>query len=226
MWGTTTVLSSILVATPSPTEERIQVAVYAADPISSAGVVHHLAPHPALELVEPDAARPDTVAVFVADSLDDTTLARLRKLVRTDGTRSVLVVHHLREPDLMELISCGVGAVVWRREATAARLFKAVLAASRGDGDLPADLLGRLLNQVGTLSRVGPGATVVPTSGLSPREVDVLRLVADGFDTKEIADKLSYSERTIKNVMQALTSRLHLRNRAHAVAHALREGYI
>ena len=40
------------------------------------------------------------------------------------------------------------------------------------------------------------------------------------MDTGEIASKLSYSERTVKNVMHGLTTRLHLRNRAHAVAYA------
>ena len=68
-----------------------------------------------------------------------------------------------------------------------------------------------------------PGA---PVSGLAPREIDVLRLVAEGMDTGEIASKLSYSERTVKNVVHGLTTRLQLRNRAHAVAYAFREGYI
>ena len=115
---------------------------------------------------------------------------------------------------------------MWRHEATAHRLVQAVLAAARGDGDLPADLLGRLISQVGTLHRSAAGRTGAPPSGLAPREVDVLRLVAEGLDTGEIASKLSYSERTVKNVMHGLTTRLHLRNRAHAVAYALREGYI
>ena len=63
-------------------------------------------------------------------------------------------------------------------------------------------------------------------SGLTEREVEVLRLVADGFDTAEIAKKLSYSERTIKNILHDVVSRFGLRNRAHAVAYALREGLI
>jgi DNA-binding NarL/FixJ family response regulator len=54
----------------------------------------------------------------------------------------------------------------------------------------------------------------------------VLRLVADGYETREIASKLSYSERTVKNVLHELTSRLQLRNRAHAVAYALRHDMI
>ena len=63
-------------------------------------------------------------------------------------------------------------------------------------------------------------------SGLTEREIEVLRLVAEGLDTAEIADKLAYSERTIKNVIHDITSRLCLRNRTHAVAWAVREGLI
>jgi DNA-binding NarL/FixJ family response regulator len=56
--------------------------------------------------------------------------------------------------------------------------------------------------------------------------VEVLRLLADGLDTSEIAHKLAYSERTVKNVVHDVTTRLQLRNRSHAVAYALREGLI
>ena len=63
-------------------------------------------------------------------------------------------------------------------------------------------------------------------AGLAPREVEVLRLLADGLDTSEIARKLAYSERTVKNVVHDVTTRLQLRNRSHAVAYALREGLI
>jgi DNA-binding NarL/FixJ family response regulator len=61
---------------------------------------------------------------------------------------------------------------------------------------------------------------------LNPREVRVLRLVADGRPTYDIARELSYSERTVKNILHDVTNRLQLRNRAHAVAYALREGLI
>jgi DNA-binding NarL/FixJ family response regulator len=63
-------------------------------------------------------------------------------------------------------------------------------------------------------------------SGLSSREIDVLHLMADGFDTAEIALELSCSERTVKNVVAGVTERLNLRNRAHAVAYAPRTGII
>lgn len=202
------------------------MAVHASDPISREGAVSQLRRFPEIDLREETESGPGTVALLIDDVLDDTALARLRRLVRGEGARAVLVVGALREAELLDVIECGVGAIVWRREATAGRLVQAVLAAARGDGDLPADLLGRLIDQVGTLHRGAAGRPGVPASGMTPREVDVLRLVAEGLDTGEIASKLSYSERTVKNVMHGLTTRLHLRNRAHAVAHALREGYI
>lgn len=202
------------------------MAVHAVDPILREGAVGQLRRYPEVELREESASGPGTVALLVEDVLDKAALTRLRRLVRSEGARAVLVVSSLRESELFEVIECGVGAIVWRQEATATRLVQAVLAAARGDGDLPADLLGRLISQVGALHRGAAGRTGVPSSGLTPREVDVLRLVAEGLDTGEIAGKLSYSERTVKNVIHGLTTRLHLRNRAHAVAYALREGYM
>ncbi|GAA4290875.1 response regulator transcription factor [Streptomyces violaceoruber] len=206
------------------TDRRVPVAVSAPDPISREGAVSQLRRHPEIDLREESG--PGTVALLIEDALDDAALTRLRRIVRSEGARAVLVIGAIRESELLDVVECGVGAIVWRHEATAHRLVQAVLAASRGDGGLPAEGLGRLISQVGTLHRGAAGRPGAPSLGLAPREVDVLRLVAEGLDTGEIAGKLSYSERTVKNVMHGLTTRLHLRNRAHAVAYALREGYI
>jgi DNA-binding NarL/FixJ family response regulator len=65
-----------------------------------------------------------------------------------------------------------------------------------------------------------------PRSELTPREEAVLRLLAQGQTTAEVAAELSYSERSVKNVIHGLTERLNLRNRCHLVAHAVREGWI
>ncbi len=63
-------------------------------------------------------------------------------------------------------------------------------------------------------------------TALTERERDVLSLMADGLSTREVARRMAYSERTIKNILQDLTTRLHLRNRTQAVAYALRNGWI
>ncbi|MDT0613847.1 helix-turn-helix transcriptional regulator [Streptomyces lancefieldiae] len=222
--GTTTGTVGSTTGAVGVPDRRVPVAVTAPDPISREGAISQLRRHPEIDLREESG--PGTVALLIEDALDEAALTRLRRIVRSEGSRAVLVVGAIRENELLDVVECGVGAIVWRHEATAHRLVQAVLAASRGDGDLPADLLGRLISQVGTLHRGAAGRPGAPSLGLAPREVDVLRLVAEGLDTGEIAGKLSYSERTVKNVMHGLTTRLHLRNRAHAVAYALREGYI
>lgn len=61
---------------------------------------------------------------------------------------------------------------------------------------------------------------------LGERELRALRLLADGCDTREIASHLCYSERTVKGIIGTVTERLGVRNRTHAVAHALRHGLI
>ena len=63
-------------------------------------------------------------------------------------------------------------------------------------------------------------------ASLSDRESDVLRLVSEGLDTKQIATKLAYSERTIKNVIRDIVRRFGLSNRSHAVSFAIRQGLI
>jgi DNA-binding NarL/FixJ family response regulator len=61
---------------------------------------------------------------------------------------------------------------------------------------------------------------------LRPREREVLSLIAEGLSTREVARRMCYSERTIKNILQELTTRIGLRNRTQAVAWALRNGWI
>ncbi|MDA8292188.1 MAG: helix-turn-helix transcriptional regulator, partial [Actinomycetota bacterium] len=63
-------------------------------------------------------------------------------------------------------------------------------------------------------------------SPFTPRELEVLGLVADGLGTAEIARRLLCSERTVKNVLHEVTERFGLRNRCHAIAYALRAGAI
>jgi DNA-binding NarL/FixJ family response regulator len=66
----------------------------------------------------------------------------------------------------------------------------------------------------------------ITAGGLTTREVDVLKLLADGMSTVEIAQQLNYAERTIKNVIADMLSRLNLRNRTQAVSYAYRVGAI
>ena len=95
-----------------------------------------------------------------------------------------------------------------------------------GEAAVPGDLLAGVLDQVGKFQRQVLAPRGLSFSGLSEREIAVLRLLAEGLDTAEIAGQLSYSERTIKAVLHDVTVRFQLRSRAHAVAYAVRAGLI
>jgi DNA-binding NarL/FixJ family response regulator len=70
------------------------------------------------------------------------------------------------------------------------------------------------------------GADETADRDLTGREVHVLRLLADGGSTRDIAQRMSYSERTVKNIVHDVLGKLNGRTRAHAVAVASRRGII
>ena len=167
-----------------------------------------------------------TVALVIADEADEHALRMIRAAGRAGGSRVVLVATRIDDRGLLVAVEAGACGFVRRSDASGLALVGAVRNASAGDGTLPSDLLGRLLQQVGRLQRQVLAPRGLSFSGLSEREVNVLRLVSEGLDTSEIAQQMSYSERTIKNVIHDVTTRLQLRNRSQAVAYAMREGLI
>ncbi|HEX9969099.1 MAG TPA: response regulator transcription factor [Acidimicrobiales bacterium] len=206
--------------------ERVPVFVYAADPISQAGLAAQLRSRPEVRVVEESDVDAALVAVVMADEVDEETVRVVRAIERNGCPRVVLVVTRLDDTGLLAAIEAGACGILRRSDAVPERLVSVVLSAAAGDGSVPPDLLGRLLDQVARLQRQVLAPRGLTLSGLSEREVEVLRLVSEGHDTGEIASKLAYSERTVKNVIHDITTRLQLRNRSHAVAYALRAGLI
>jgi DNA-binding NarL/FixJ family response regulator len=205
---------------------RVPVYLYANDPICRAGLASQLRPRPEV-LVLDDHERDDAqVGVVVTDAVDEDALCALRTLRCGSPRRLVVVAGRIDDGDLAAVMEIGVSGVVRRADATADRLVSVISAAAAGEGCVPPDLLGRLLGQVSQLQRQVLAPRGLRFSGLAEREVQVLRLVADGLETSEIATRLSYSERTIKKVLHEVMTRLQLRNRSHAVAYALRNGLI
>lgn len=204
--------------------ERVPTCVRARDPVSLAGITSQLRPRPEVTVLEADdeLAR---VAVVVADAVDEETVRVLRS-AQVGGRQAVLVVTHIDDAGMAAAVEAGVTGLVRRADATPEQLTQLVCAAARGEGSVPSDLLGRLLAQVARLQRELLPTGGLMLSGMSPREVEILRMVAEGLDTAEIAARLSYSERTVKNDLQQVTNRLQLNNRSHAVAYALRQGLI
>jgi DNA-binding NarL/FixJ family response regulator len=204
----------------------IPVYLHARDPITQAGLAAELGWCRELALVTGDDCGPARVAIIAADSPDEPTLALMRGLRARGCPRTVLVINTLNDNDLLSVVEAGACAIVWRWEATASWLSQTVGRAASGEAALPADVLARLLRQVSRLQHHVLEPRGLSMNGLSLREADVLRMAADGLDTDDIARKLSYSKRTVTNVLRDITMRYQLRNRTHAVAYAIREGLI
>lgn len=205
--------------------ERTTVFIQADDPILQAGIAGQLRPYPEVRIVEAADRASATVLLVVADRVTERTL-RILRAGRCQGTGLVLVISDIEENEFSAVVEAGASGLVRRREATADRLVTVIRSTAAGEGSVPPDLLGRLLMQYRQRRRSPKATDALPSSGLREREVQVLRLVAEGKDTAQIAAELSYSQRTVKNVIHDVTSRLHLQNRAHAVAYALREGLL
>jgi len=157
------------------------------------------------------------VLVFEADGA--ATAAALRHAASGRGTRLVATVRDPGAPLLYTLAAGGVSAILLHDELTPDLLLDTVRSAVRRRATLPADLLPRLLQRPAALAASAPGS-------LTDRERDVLRLLAEGHDTRGIATDLSYSERTVKNVVHDVLTKLNCRTRAQAVGLATRAGVI
>ncbi len=206
--------------------ERISVAIASADPLSRAGLAAHLRDQAGIDVVPDSAAGSAAVVVVVADEVDEETTRELRGLRAAGHERLVLLVAKVDDVGLLAAVEAGVSGVVRRGHVTGGHLADAIRAAAAGEGTLPPDLLGRLLSQVGRLQRQVLHPRGLTFAGLTEREIAVLRLLAEGHDTAEVGRRLFFSERTVKNVIHDVTSRLDLRNRTHAVAYAIRQGLI
>lgn len=206
--------------------DRVFVRVEATDPLLLDGIRAQLRYRPEVELLDRASGHRAVVLLLVADHCNEVVLQAARAANRRDDTRVVLVASHVDDATLPAVAEAGVCNVIRRCEVSPERLVGLVRSAAAGDGTLPPDLLGKLMRQLGHLQRDRLAPHGLQFNRASQRELDVLRLIADGYSTAEIARQLCFAERTIKNVLQAVNGRWQVRNRTHAVAYALREGLI
>jgi DNA-binding NarL/FixJ family response regulator len=195
---------------------RTSVEILALDPVLRAGM------ESALRLcaqVTTDGT--PAVTVIAVDTVDERTLRLVRE---TDRRGVLLVATSVDAAGTLRAIEAGVNGVLRRGEADAEGLAAAVLAVANGHGSMPPDLLGDVMARLGRLDANLSHRRSAPV--LDDREKAVLLMVADGHETVEIAKALAYSPRTVTGIVHDITHRLRLRNRAHAVAFALREGLI
>jgi DNA-binding NarL/FixJ family response regulator len=165
---------------------------------------------------EPDSSRID-VLLF---DLESGGLQRAVHATEGSDVRLVGVARTPAEEMLLDGVQAGLAGFLIRSQLTPAALSSSLRAVVAGNGTMPPALLARLVE---SLAR---GTSRGASGPLAQRELGVLRLLAEGDDTRDIASKLSYSERTVKNIVHDVLVKLNCRSRAHAVALATRQGVI
>jgi DNA-binding NarL/FixJ family response regulator len=106
------------------------------------------------------------------------------------------------------------------KTAEPAELFEGLRGVVRGEAPLSSGLAVKLLREFAHRAHE-PAVAAPPRTALSPREKDILALVADGRSNKEIATILALAENTVKNHLKNVLARLHLTNRVQAAVFAL-----
>jgi DNA-binding NarL/FixJ family response regulator len=205
--------------------KTVHVAAHAPDGLTAAGLTSYLAAQPEITMVPAGAPQVD-VALFVTEQVSAQTIAQLRDFVPDFRVPTVLVADELDERSLLTMVGCHVVGALPRHKASRELVMTSLLAAAAGNGFMTAELLGKFLTGIRSLQRDVLAPLGLNADGMQTREVEVLRLLAKGLDDAEIGKQLSYSERTVKGIIYEVIGRFKLRNRQHAVAHALRSGII
>jgi NarL family two-component system response regulator LiaR len=98
-------------------------------------------------------------------------------------------------------------------------LLQAIRQVAQGESSLHPSIARKLIQEISRPSDLPPSA-----DPLSEREVEVLRLVAQGLTNEEIGERLVISDRTVRNHVSNILGKLHLANRTQAALYAIREG--
>ncbi|HEX6518459.1 MAG TPA: response regulator transcription factor [Streptosporangiaceae bacterium] len=205
----------------------LTVAVMAGDPLDRQGVLAYLRTCPGITLVPPDGHDRADVVLVLAGEVGEETLSLVRHAageVPDRQRRFVLVCDVITEAQLLRVVGWGLVSVLLREDADYDRIVRALVSARKGRVVMPGDAGGWLQSRLQVVAWDVLGPRGLDIAGFYAREVDVFRLLAEGLDTHEVAGRLNYSERTVRNIIHGALTRLKLRNRTHAVAYALRSG--
>ena len=150
----------------------------------------------------------------------------IRNVHETTGARVLVCSSRRDEHEVLSATQAGAVGYLFKDTLTPDALVAGVRAAATGAGVMTPEVIGSLLRGISRVSREVLEPRGLSLSRLTAREQEVLRLVADGHPTREVARRLCYSERTIKNVIHDVVTKLNARTRSQAVAEAVRAGLI
>lgn len=147
------------------------------------------------------------------------------RLIKRSGSRIQVLVLTMHESDeyFFQILHAGASGYVLKG-GTSADLITAVRAVYRGDVFLYPSVAKKLLGDY--LRRVGEGEERDSYDGLTPREREVLRYIAEGYTNQGIAERLVLSPSTIQTHRAHIVEKLNLHNRAELIKYAIRRGLI
>lgn len=161
------------------------------------------------------ALQPDVV-VLDHDLPDGDGVAAIGPIRAAAPSCRVLMLTSYADPVLLgEAIDAGCAGYVTKRSSTD-EIVSAVLAVASDETPVSPDMVGSLVGR----DRPGPGAD------LTPREIEVLRVAAQGLSNAEIADQLFISVNTVRNHMQRVLNKLGAHSKLEATAIAVRRGIV
>ena len=177
------------------------------------GVAEHVPDVVLMDLVLP--LRPGT------EPTDQGGVQATRRIRQISPRTQVVVLTSFAQDELI-FSAIKAGALSYLlKDADAETVLAAIHAASRGEATLHPRIAQRLMAEV-----TAPTAGRDPAAGLTAREIEVLRLIAQGHSNGEIAAQLVVTERTVKAHVRNLLGKLHLSDRTQAAIYAWREGLV
>ena len=177
-------------------------------------------------LAAADALRPDVVLMDLRMPILDG-VAATRRLLAAHPTSRVIVVTTFDDDELVfdGLRAGAVGYLL--KDVSSDKLIEAIRAAARGESFLQPSIAAKVLAEFNRLERSAAPAPPPPLAEpLSERELEILRLLADGDSNKEIAAALFIAEGTVKNHVTNILGKLGVRDRTQAALRARELGLI
>ncbi|MET7426963.1 response regulator transcription factor [Dactylosporangium sp. NPDC005555] len=166
---------------------------------------------------------PDVVLMDVRMPVMDG-IEATRQLATGGGPRIIIVTTFDLDEHVYDALGAGASGFLLK-DITAERLFDAVRVVAAGEALLAPTVTRRLIGEFARL-RPAPPRIPAPLGALTPRETEVLRLLAEGLSNPEIADRLVVSDETVKTHVSRLLGKLGLRDRAQAVVVAYESGLV
>ncbi|HZU19094.1 MAG TPA: response regulator transcription factor [Candidatus Dormibacteraeota bacterium] len=167
--------------------------------------------------------RPDVVLMDLRMPRCDGVEATRRIRAEHPGTQVIALTTYDDDRSILSAVQAGARGYL-TKDSTSQEIRRAIEAVAEGKALLEPAVQARLLEALAAGGAVAVQEPPAPPDGLTRREVEVLRLIAEGLSNQEIAGRLFVSEATVKTHINNLFSKIGARDRAQAVAYAYRNG--